>query len=154
MKTKAIIFILSICASCSMASLTNEYQTDAVRVIDGDTVALKIHLGFGITMESHCRLYGINAPELHGDSHTKAMESKQFVMSMVLNKKVKLLTLDDKRDKYGRVLGIIMVDGKNVNQMLLDRKLAVPMSPDGSAVKEIPAPDKVKIKNRWWHWWR
>jgi micrococcal nuclease len=156
---RAIILILSILVflpliSSASSIKTNEYQADVIRVLDGDTVALKIYLGFGITLESHCRLDGVNSPELHGDTYTNAMESKKFVYSMVMGKRIKLLTMDDKRDKYGRVLGIIMVDGKNVNQMLLDKKLAIPMNPDGSAVKGLPVADDSLVNRAWWSkWW-
>ena len=144
---KKIIFmiIISLWAACSMAS-TNEYQADVLRVVDGDTIVLRIHLGFDVTMDSHCRFYGVNAPEIHGVSYTNGMISRAFVSSMVSNRTIRLLTLDDKRDKYGRILGIIVVDGKNVNQLLLNKKLAVPMGDDGSAVKDF----ELFVEKGWW----
>lgn len=43
----------------------HEYDAAVIRVIDGDTIALDIDLGFYVHVKMSCRLVGINARELH-----------------------------------------------------------------------------------------
>jgi micrococcal nuclease len=139
MVMRMIVFCLAVLLSSWTAKAsTNEYRADVIKVIDGDTVVLNIHLGFDISMVSHCRLYGVNTPELHKgtiDSIRAGNVSKNVTTAMLSGRTVRLLSIDDRRDKYGRVLGIIMVGGTNVNQYLLDGHYAVPMGDDGSIEK-------------------
>lgn len=68
-----------------------EYRATVIRTIDGDTLELKVDLGFQISIVMHVRLYGINAPELN---HPGGQEAKAFVTKWVL----------DNADSTGRVL--------------------------------------------------
>ena len=43
-----------------------EYECELVRVIDGDTVKLRVDCGFNVTFTDNFRLHGINAPEMRG----------------------------------------------------------------------------------------
>ena len=40
-----------------------EYRAKLIKIIDGDTIDVKIDLGFGISLKKRVRLFGINAPE-------------------------------------------------------------------------------------------
>lgn len=84
------------------------------KVVDGDT----IYLSNG----DKIRLVGVNTPE-RGVQGYKA--SKKFVKKLCLNKQVSV-DIDDKKhsDKYGRTLGVVIVDNKNVNEMLLKEGIA------------------------------
>ena len=42
------------------------YKGSLIRVVDGDTIDLKIDLGFCISVDKRFRIYGINAPEIYG----------------------------------------------------------------------------------------
>lgn len=127
-------FVLAVVMAVVCRAETNTYDATVLRVIDGDTVEANISLGFGITMTSHCRMYGINTPELHGNNATNAVIAKTFLYYKVRGKSLKLCTLDDRRDKYGRILAILIVDGVNINQLMLDRKFAVPMDDGGKVM--------------------
>lgn len=81
------------------------YKAEIIRVIDGDTVVLRISLGFYIAFEQHVRFYGVNAPEL------KTIEGKlakiELEKQFPTGAKVIFESYRDKPDKYGRLLGTI-----------------------------------------------
>lgn len=93
---------------------TSEEKGICTKVVDGDT----IYLNNG----EKIRLVGVNTPE-HGVKGYLA--SKRFVEKLCLNKEVGI-NIDDRkyRDKYGRTLAVVIVDGKNLNEMLLKEHLA------------------------------
>lgn len=83
-------------------------------VVDGDT----IYLDNG----EKIRFVGVNTPERGVEGY---ITSKNFVQKLCLNKKVGIDVDDSKHsDRYGRTLGVVIVDGKNVNEMLLKEGLA------------------------------
>ena len=85
------------------------YKAEVLRVIDGDTIKLKIDLGFRTFIEANCRIYGVNAPELHsknGAEKFKANEAKEWVEQELIEGD--RVTIDCKQlDKYGRPLVIL-----------------------------------------------
>nr|WP_295001818.1 thermonuclease family protein [uncultured Methanobrevibacter sp.] len=84
------------------------------KVVDGDT----IYLDNG----EKIRFVGVNTPERGVEGY---ITSKNFVQKLCLNKEVGIDVDDSKHnDKYGRTLGVVIVDGKNVNEMLLKEGLA------------------------------
>jgi micrococcal nuclease len=87
-------------------SLPYEYDASLVRVVDGDTVVLKIDLGFKVETEQSCRLYGIDTPELIGETRAAGLAAKVFVeMSLAAaTGKLRVKTHKPIRDKYGRYL--------------------------------------------------
>lgn len=82
------------------------YTADVIRVIDGDTIKLKIDLGFRTFIEANCRIYGINAPELHSKvsmEKIKAQEAKEWLEQELIEGTI--VTIESKKlDKYGRPL--------------------------------------------------
>lgn len=94
--------------------LTVEEKGVCTTVVDGDT----IYLDNG----KKIRFVGVNTPER---GVTGYQASKEFVKKFCLNKEVGI-NRDDKKytDKYGRTLAVVIVDGKNLNEMLLKEGLA------------------------------
>lgn len=91
-----------------------EEQATCTKVVDGDT----IYLDNG----EKVRFVGVNTPERGVEGY---IASKNFVQKLCLNKKVGLDVDNSKHsDKYGRTLAVVIVDGKNVNEMLLKEGLA------------------------------
>lgn len=83
-------------------------------VFDGDTIALEDG--------TRVRLIGVDAPEV--DSPYSKLEpfgedSKAFLTSLVLNRKVFLDEGDPARDKYGRTLAYVYVDDVLVNGRMI-----------------------------------
>ena len=108
----------------------HEYKAKIKRFVDGDTVDVDIDLGFGIVLvKQRIRLYGIDTPE----SRTRDKEEKfygklagQFLKDQC--KKGSCITLRthlDKKGKFGRILGEIIVDGVNINQLMVEQHMAV-----------------------------
>jgi micrococcal nuclease len=96
------------------------YNALITKVYDGDTVTAEIDLGFNVKIVEKIRLFGINAPELRGAEKTKGILSKDELTKLVINKYVLLQTVKDKKEKYGRFLGIIHLGGININQLLVE----------------------------------
>ena len=83
-------------------------------VVDGDTIYLK--------SGEKIRFVGVNTPERGVEGY---IASKNFVQKLCLNKKIGLDVDDAKnQDRYGRTLAVVIVDGKNLNEMLLKEGLA------------------------------
>ena len=111
------------------------YQYHAVvnRVVDGDTVDLRIDLGFKVWIEERCRLLGVDTPE----TRTRDEREKRFG-KMATARVEELLppgsehvinTSFDSHGKYGRA----MVDfqppgGGTLCELLVAEHLAVPYS--------------------------
>ena len=107
-----------------------EYNCKVVSVYDGDTCRCDIDLGFGVVLRKQAiRLYGINTPELRGGSKaTKeaGLRSKAYLVEAVMGKEgVLLRTHRDRKGKYGRWLGELFVDERNINRELVENGLAV-----------------------------
>jgi micrococcal nuclease len=83
-----------------------------IQVYDGDTILLDDH--------RKVRLVGVDAPEIQSpyrDEEPFGQESKAYLSSLVLNKKVSLTLGDPSKDKYGRILayvnqGDVLVNGR------------------------------------------
>lgn len=87
------------------------YGAEVLNVIDGDTVDLRIDLGFDIHHKIRVRLYGVNTPESRtSNKEEKALglQAKQFTKDWLSSHKwVFVNTIPDKNDKYGRILAKI-----------------------------------------------
>ena len=103
------------------------YNAKLDRVVDGDTVDAHIDLGFHTTIFKRIRLEGIDAPE----TRTRDLVEKEAG----LRTKARLEALlgppgspfvlhSGALDKYGRVLGTLWVNEKNINEVLLTEGLA------------------------------
>lgn len=75
------------------------------RVVDGDTFDLLIESRPShILTTERVRLLGADTPEMYGRNATpEGTEVKEWVEGLIQDRPV-LITLDDKRDKYGRLL--------------------------------------------------
>lgn len=106
-----------------------EYNCTIRRVVDGDTVDVDIDLGFDVVLkQQRIRLYGINTPETRTrdlEEKARGLEAKDFVTNLLpVGSQCVLQSRLDSRGKFGRILGVFIVGGQSVNQMLLDEGLA------------------------------
>ena len=106
-----------------------EYRAMVTGVYDGDTITVDVDLGFGIwTKKQKIRLYGIDTPELRGEERYKGLISRDIVRKWILGKEITLRTIKDKKGKYGRWLGIILIESEegilNINEMLVEKGYA------------------------------
>jgi len=120
------ILLLALNYSWLDKSLTNFISGDDFvfidKVIDGDTIKFN---GTSI------RLLGINSPEKKEKYY---QEAKDFLEEKVLNKTVRLEYGKDKKDRYGRILAYIFVNGENVNLESVEKGLANYYFPSGKDV--------------------
>ena len=125
-----------------------EYGCKVERVVDGDTIDVVLDLGFDIFHKCRVRLYGIDTPE----SRTRDLDEKargkmagSFLKESIdAGDKVVIQTkLKDSKGKYGRVLGDVVVDNVNINQLMVDKHLAVKYF--GQSKQEI---EEEHLKNR------
>jgi endonuclease YncB( thermonuclease family) len=77
-----------------------------IRVADGDTITVLD----GSNAQHRIRLQGIDAPESH---QAFGAQSKKNLSDMVFGKDVTITY--DKTDQYGRLVGKILLDGRDVN---------------------------------------
>jgi len=104
-----------------------EYNCTLDRVVDGDTVDVNIDLGFDINFKTRVRLLGINCPEVRTRDNVQKMKglaAKNRVKELLVDEFI-IHTVLDKRGKYGRVLGTLIVDGQDINQLLIEEGHAV-----------------------------
>ena len=86
-----------------------------VGVSDGDTITVLDEQ----KRQHKVRLEGIDAPESSQDFGQRA---KQSLSDLVFGKTVTVIS--SKKDKYGRTLGKVTLDGKDINQEQIDRGMA------------------------------
>ena len=102
------------------------YNAKVIKIYDGDTITCDIDCGFGIILRKQTiRLYGINTPEIRGENRKAGIESRDKLREKILNKDILLKTIKDKKGKYGRWLGIVYINNKNINEWLVENNLAV-----------------------------
>lgn len=108
----------------------HEYKAKVLRIVDGDTIKCDIDLGFKIILTNQTiRLHGIDAPE----SRTKDKEEKYYgtLAKEFLNDYcpkgtvIKLRTHLDKKGKFGRILGEIILNKVSLNEQMIVENLAV-----------------------------
>ena len=111
------------------------YSADVVKIIDGDTIDVNIHLGFNVILyKQRIRLMGIDTPE----SRTRNLEekkrgliSKQYVVDKCpVGSRIVIESLD--RGKFGRILGNIWETGHEAHP---DTSINKRMIADGFAVE-------------------
>ena len=105
-----------------------EYNCKVKRVVDGDTVDVIIDLGFDIHFATRVRLYGMDTPESrtrNKDEKVRGYMSKDFLEEWMEKDDVIIRTRRDKKGKFGRVLGEMIVRGENVNKLMIKECLAV-----------------------------
>ncbi len=112
-------------------------EATLVKVIDGDTLRLRIDLGWAITTQQDIRLRGVDTPEPRGAEKncgkyvTAAVE--QWIDERTdANRVVKVDSRKYTTGKYGRTIADVWVGGESLNQFLLTSKLAWMTSDDGA----------------------
>ncbi len=130
-KLAKVLFAIMITATSAQAELLKRdyvYDATVVSVYDGDTIRVDIDLGFNLWLHNEpIRFMGINAPELKGESRVEGLKSKEWLASKLPpGTKILLRTEKDSREKYGRYLGHIYLNGVNLNEELLKEGLAKP----------------------------
>lgn len=109
MKIIRIIFLVLFPIFCN-AQLVGK----VVSIADGDTFTMLVN-----SQQIRIRLHGIDCPEKGQDFGNVARE---FLSGYVFSKVVTVQEMAT--DRYGRTIGLVTIDGVNVNEKLLEAGLA------------------------------
>jgi micrococcal nuclease len=110
-----------------------EYNVkEIVSIYDGDTMMVIVDLGFSISSQQTLRFYGINAPELRGDSHDNGVISRDWLREKIYTAmengvQIKVKTSKDKTGKYGRLLAEVFIGDEpiSLNKQMVTEGLAI-----------------------------
>jgi micrococcal nuclease len=112
-----------------------DYKAKIRRVIDGDTVDVDIDLGFGIWLkDQRIRINGIDTPESRTRDKVEKVfgnASKEFVKKWLPVGSIQVLITtvdksgDDKRGKFGRILGDFQIEKTKLTNIMLSEGYAV-----------------------------
>ena len=104
-----------------------DYNCKVTRVVDGDTIAVNIDLGFQIWHKARVRMLGIDTPESRTrrlDEKALGLASKARLKEMLKDKKVRIECAKEK-GKFGRVLAIVWAMDKEGNDVNCNDQLCV-----------------------------
>jgi endonuclease YncB( thermonuclease family) len=110
---KAALFAALLCLSAAAQPQT--ITGKVVAIADGDTLTVLD----SSNKQYKIRLEGIDAPESNQDYGSRA---KRSLSDLVFGKTVTVISR--KKDKYGRMLGTVTLDGKDINQEQINRGMA------------------------------
>ena len=105
-----------------MASTGGRFAALVTETVDGDTVHVETAQGTDTV-----RLLGVNTPETHHP--TKGLEcygpeASAYTEQVLTGRRVELELDVEHRDKYGRLLAYVLLDGHRFNDDLLERGYA------------------------------
>lgn len=98
------------------------YRIKVIRVIDGDTFVGLVDRGFKDYSEKIIRLGRINAPEVRGANKELGIPAKDFLEDALKDKEV--IIESTSLDSFGRAIAEVWVEDTNVNDLLVEKKLA------------------------------
>lgn len=135
------------------AGMKYTYPAEIIRVVDGDTVDVRLllieqDLGFDIRIAQHhhikLRLAGINAPE---KNTPEGLASKAFLSELLpVGTQCTVSTFKDRTEKYGRYLALIWLPPtqgetryKCLNDVLVENGMAKAFMEKGLVKPDQPA---------------
>ncbi len=109
---------------------TGEYYVS--RVVDGDTMLVRYIDKNGNEIEEKLRLIGVDTPESVSPDPSRntdaGKDASSYTKSRLEHKKIELEFDAGERDKYGRLLAYVYIDGKMYNEELLEKGYARTMT--------------------------
>jgi len=94
-------------------------ECEVVRVVDGDTIIVKYN-----NKDERVRMIGIDTPESVHPNESKntseGIKTSEYTKDRLSGKMVEIELDVQERDKYGRILAYVYVDGKMYNKELLE----------------------------------
>ena len=96
------------------------YSAFVQKVYDGDTITVRVDLGFHTFRVERLRLARINAWEVRGVERPAGLIARDWLRSQILGKDVTVTTEKDKQGKFGRYIAeVLMPDGGNLSDALV-----------------------------------
>lgn len=116
-------FILSGCQPNPQSSGGTIQTVPVTRVIDGDTIKVTLN-----DREETVRFLLVDTPETHHPTlgvQPYGKKAATYTKKLLAGRNIQLeLAKNGERDKYGRVLAYLFINGKSVEQLLLENGLA------------------------------
>ncbi len=109
MRRAISVFTLSVLVVVCAPTLADTLIGKVVKVADGDTITVLDN-----NIQHKIRLQGIDAPER---KQAFGNASRKHLATLVAGKTVTVKW--DKRDRYGRIVGFVFVDGNDMNLVQL-----------------------------------
>ncbi len=134
----ALAFITYLLPCAFTNKTAKEQDSVCIHVSDGDTIKVKIK---GETVK--VRLNGIDAPELKQRFGEK---SQKYLSDLIFNKQVKVN--GHSKDKYGRLLGTVYLNGENINLTMLKQGMAWDFKHYNAGTEYTKAEQEAKAKRR------
>ena len=97
------------------------YNVEILRVVDGDTVDVRIDLGFNVWHKCRVRLMGINAPESRTrdlEEKARGLAAKDWLIDKLNTGDVEMQSHGE--GKYGRVLGTFFIKSVDINDLMVN----------------------------------
>jgi len=104
------------------------YKTEVLRVVDGDTVDVRMDLGFNVWHKCRVRLLGINAPESRTrdlEEKKRGLAAKDWLVNTLESAQSDIELQSHGTGKYGRVLGEFYINNVNINELMVKEGHAV-----------------------------
>ena len=112
--TTAHIYLITLLILITIPSLCLAWPAKVVSVSDGDTIVV-LRQGEQVKI----RLYGIDTPEKRQAFGQKA---RDLTSTLVAGRHVEVEQKDV--DRYGRIVGLVKVDGQNLNELIVQNGYA------------------------------
>jgi endonuclease YncB( thermonuclease family) len=114
---KTIKFLLAAVLACTLSSSlwAQILVGEVVAIADGDTLTVLD----ADRLQHKIRLAGIDAPER---KQPFGQRSRQMLADLVFRKHVEVMT--EKKDRYGRTIGKVIYQGRDVNLILVSEGMA------------------------------
>lgn len=97
-----------------------EYKAEVIRIVDGDTIELKVDMGFRISNQENFRFARIDTAEIfrprNRAERIHGLEAARWLKEHVLGKEILIHT--EKDGKYGRWLIEFWLDGENIQDTM------------------------------------
>lgn len=93
------------------------YRAHVLRVYDGDTITVRIDLGFSVFTEQRLRLARVNAWEVRGTERPAGLIARDWLRDQILGKTVEVTT--EKTGKYGRWIAEVTHGGGNLSDQIV-----------------------------------
>ncbi|MCB1502439.1 MAG: thermonuclease family protein [Bauldia sp.] len=115
-------------------TLPGPVAADVIRIVDGDTLALRARVWIGVDLVVSARIRGIDAPELQGkcaEEKAMAAAARDRLASAAVSGRVRLMRIEN--DKYaGRVVAdVVTDDGTDLGAAMLASGLVRPYEGGG-----------------------
>jgi len=104
------------------------YKVEVLKIVDGDTIDVRIDLGFNVWHKCRVRLVGINAPESRTSDKAekvKGLAAKAWLTDIIQSAQADIEMQSHGSGKYGRVLGELYINDVNINQLMVKEGHAV-----------------------------